>query len=390
MQKSFFFSAETVGGSPDRIYTASDIAQREALLISDGVFGDDSLEVIATASDSVYVNEGGAIIRGYTYLNTSYLTLPVGDGDSTYPRIDTVALKLDLSARTILATVVQGTAAPVPSAPVLAESSSEKYLPLADVYVPAGISGITQDRVTDRRTPAGLASMTESARLLLREMIGEAAPLTAAELDSLRTVADTVKTDGSPDKVLCGDGAYRKNSSPIPVAAADFTEPGEYVFHPADHPSEGGLYMIEVQGGGGGGGAYGGTSHVGGGGGAGGYVTFSHLPLRLSEYGITVGAGGAGVPGGSGLDGERSFFGEIVAEGGHGGGGGSHLAGGKGGSGNIPGGDGRDGRRGASCPDAGRGGASMYGSGAPAPDTAVGEGISATAYGAGGSGGSYL
>lgn len=388
MQKSFFFSAETVGGSPDRIYTASDIAQREALLISDGVFGDDSLEVIATASDCVYVNEGGAIISGYTYLNTSFLTLPIGAGDGAYPRIDTVALKLDLSAREITSTVVAGTPAPVPQAPELVSTSSEKYLPLADVYVFAGNSGITQDRVTDRRTPAGLSSMTDSMRLLLREQIGAAAPLTGDELESVRVAAGTVKVGGSADTVLCGDGVYRKYSAPVAVVAQDYTEPGDYVFDPAAYPSDNGLYMIEVQGGGGAGGAYSGSTHMGGGGGGGGYVTLSHLPLRLPSYKITVGAGGVGVPGGSGLDGEPSSFGEIIAEGGQGGGGGPLISGGCGGDGTFPGANGGDGRKGASDPNAGHGGASAYGVGAPAPEiSGECEGISATEYGEGGSGG---
>ena len=37
MEKSFFFNSVTVSGVPDRSYTAEDIAERTACLISDGV-----------------------------------------------------------------------------------------------------------------------------------------------------------------------------------------------------------------------------------------------------------------------------------------------------------------------------------------------------------------
>ena len=45
MEKSFFFNSVTVSGVPDRSYTAEDIAERTACLISDGVMSGDSLKV---------------------------------------------------------------------------------------------------------------------------------------------------------------------------------------------------------------------------------------------------------------------------------------------------------------------------------------------------------
>ena len=69
MEKSFFFNSVTVSGVPDRSYTAEDIAERTACLISDGVMSGDSLKVTGCPAAGVYVAPGAACISGYTYIN---------------------------------------------------------------------------------------------------------------------------------------------------------------------------------------------------------------------------------------------------------------------------------------------------------------------------------
>jgi len=133
---------------------------------------------------------------------------------------------------------------------------------------------------------------------------------------------------------------------------------------------------------GGGGGSY---SDVGGGGGAGGFrqnypsPTTAGLPVTATSYPITVGAGGAAVPGGgdaNGNPGSNSIFSTITSTGGGGGGGdtsrnglpggsgggGGHSGCGIGGSGNTPpvsppqGNPGGNGTQGATGPAYGAGG----------------------------------
>ncbi|MBR4881525.1 MAG: hypothetical protein IKU19_06295 [Clostridia bacterium] len=255
MEKSFFFDAVVVGGVPDRSYSAEDIAMREAWLISDGVVGGDSLTVDGSSDSGVYLYPGSAVIAGYTYVNTSPMFIRMSAAHESYDRIDTIALKLDRTGRYIEATVLKGTPASSPTAPTISNSGGITYLPLADVYIPAGsIPTIEADDITDRRILAGYVSGKEDLRLMLREYLGEIAPVSRAELSRIREAADTVKLDAGGDTVLCGDGVYRKAPMLSRVVAESYTVPGEYTFEWEKYPSENGLYDIEVQGAGGSGG----------------------------------------------------------------------------------------------------------------------------------------
>jgi hypothetical protein len=80
----------------------------------------------------------------------------------------------------------------------------------------------------------------------------------------------------------------------------------------------GGFVEVLVVGGGGGGG-----SDMGGGGGAGGLIYSNMMPVVVSNYTVTVGAGGAGAPAGTcqvrGYNGSDSVFESLIAGGGGGG-----------------------------------------------------------------------
>ena len=391
MEKSFFFDAVVTDGVPDRSYSAEDIAMREAWLISDGVVGGSSLTVDGTSDSGVYVYPGAAVIAGYTYVNTSPLFVRIGAAHASYDRIDTVALKLDRTGRFIEATVLTGTPAKSPAAPVISNSGGITYLPLADVYIPAGSAPTVEyEDITDRRVLAGYASGKEDLRLMLREYLGEIAPVTGMELSRMRAAAKTVKQDAGANTVLCGDGVYRNAPVMVRAVAECYTVPGEYTFEWEKYPSENGLYDIEVQGGGGGGGSHNGREARGGGGGAGAFLSACGITFSRDSVPVKVGGGGRGVPGGSGEDGGDSSVGGFIAKGGRGGGGGVFANGGFGGAGMFSGGDGTDGASagGIITPVSGSGGDSYYGDGAvsPAGEGAV-SGVSADACGAGGSGG---
>lgn len=392
MEKSFFFNAVVTGGVPDRSYSAEDLALRESCLISDGVIGGESLHVASGAGTGVYLSSGTAIISGYTYINTSILYLPIGTPNSKYDRIDTVAVKLDLSARRMEAVVMQGTAGKNPVANTLAGSDTVKYLPIADILVRGGsVLAVEEEDITDRRILAGYASSKEDLMLLLREYIGEIAPVTAGEMTNIRQSASVVRTNAGANTVLCGDGEYRQNPAALRVVAAVYTDPGDYVFDTAVCPSVGEVYDIEVQGAGGGGGSYNGAGSRGGGGGGGAFITASKVSFPRGTAKIRVGLGGVGVPGGSGSDGGFSAVDGFVANGGKGGLGGALATGGKGGAGLYSGGAGADGDsadNGTLYTTCGMGGSSYYGDGAPSK-SGIGSvsGIDAEYPGAGGSGG---
>lgn len=392
MEKSFFFDAVVTDGVPDRSYSAADIAAREACIISDGVIGGASLAVRGLSSAGVYVGKGAASVAGYTYLNDEELFIPIEAGDGTYDRIDSVVLKLDLGGRSITATVVKGRPLATPAAPTLPKGNTVKYLLLANVLVRANARNFDESCITDKRVLAGYASVKEDMKKLLGEYIGELDSVTAGEVRELRRVIGIVSDNEGKNTVLCGDGVYREPPSPVREVAAEYTASGEYTFIPAEHPSKGDVYDIEVQGAGGAGGSYNGVGIRGGGGGGGAFVSVGGVRLYRDTCKVTVGAGGVGVLGGSGGDGGYSSFEGFIADGGAGGGGGISAAGGAGGVGMFCGERGADGKPDAGgmlSSQSGRGGYSYYGNGAEAP---LGEGSvqgnDAEVTGAGGSGGS--
>lgn len=393
MEKSFFFNATVTDGVADRTYSAEDIAQREACLISDGVIGGKSLSVMGSSSDTVLVTTGAAIIRGYTYLTTSGVFMTVSAGDSTYDRIDTVALRLDLNARTIKAVLIEGTPASSPAAAELKDTSTVKEIPLADILVERGSVPVVEDsHIRDRRVLAGYASLKDDLVTVIREYLGELEPVNSAEAAKLRTLLQKIGYDRGADAVLCGDGEYREFPVTVREMVADYTLPGTFEFAVADFPSEGGIYDIEVQGAGGAGGAYNGIANRGGGGGGGAFVRVSGVELAQDYYKVTVGQGGIGVPGQTGNNGGDSAFGGFVAEGGRGGEGGVSHAGGTGGIGLCRGGDGNDGAplEGSEIySTCGKGGSSFYGDGASSEMGRLAvNGNDAEHTGAGGSGAS--
>lgn len=122
--------------------------------VNNGVNGTpttDELEVVAAFSGlAVDVEPGQAMVQGHYYINTTAVTLSLTTADAVNDRIDTVVLRLDPVANTIVAAVVTGTPALSPVAPTLTQV--EPYgvyeFPLADVLVPAtaGVPGTITDR----------------------------------------------------------------------------------------------------------------------------------------------------------------------------------------------------------------------------------------------------
>lgn len=108
------------------------------------VFGDGS-------GMNVKVPAGYANVQGFQYLNDAVKTLTIGAAGSS-PRVDSVVLNLDLTANSITAQVVQGTAAASPVAPTLTQTDTGNYqLEIAQVAVAASATVIQPANVTDTR-----------------------------------------------------------------------------------------------------------------------------------------------------------------------------------------------------------------------------------------------
>lgn len=138
-----------------RAYSSDVIARILARYFRNGVFlaPSTSLQVLQNEDMTVLVKEGAANINGRHFLEESDRVLTVQAADAGLDRIDTVALRLnlDMSALNIDLYIVKGTAAAVPSAPALTRNASVWELGLANLFVAKGVTGITQERITDTR-----------------------------------------------------------------------------------------------------------------------------------------------------------------------------------------------------------------------------------------------
>lgn len=105
----------------------------------------------AVVSANVEVEIGAALVNGRLYENTAALTLAIGANASGNPRIDTVVLRVDYTAQTIRAAVLQGTPAGSPVRPTLTQTAVIYEMPLADVAVANGFTVINQVDVTNRQ-----------------------------------------------------------------------------------------------------------------------------------------------------------------------------------------------------------------------------------------------
>ena len=122
-----------------------------------GAPGDNNLLVFADSTGmNVKVKISGsvsqAIVRGHMYQSTAQETLTIVASEAN-PRIDSIILRLDPAANTIVLAVVKGTAAASPVAPTLTQTDTANYeLLLANVSVAAGANTISPANVTDLRT----------------------------------------------------------------------------------------------------------------------------------------------------------------------------------------------------------------------------------------------
>jgi hypothetical protein len=153
---SGFFDAHIVDGKYDRVYFAEHFAKYFAAFIGNGVYGGKSNELMVrqeeVANMSVKVLSGQAYMNGYHYENDSdEHTLSIDVADGSLNRIDLVVLRWYNDERVIRLAVKKGGAASKPVAPDLQRDADFYELLLAEVYIKAGATSITQADITDRR-----------------------------------------------------------------------------------------------------------------------------------------------------------------------------------------------------------------------------------------------
>lgn len=139
----------------DRTYNADDISNYFLKLITNGVFATPSnaMQVQENSGLTVQVSAGWGFIKCKWINNNAPYLLTLDAADVVLNRIDRIVMRLDTStaARSITIAVKKGTAGATPSPPTLTRANNVYELSLAQVYVGAGVTDITQANITDER-----------------------------------------------------------------------------------------------------------------------------------------------------------------------------------------------------------------------------------------------
>ncbi len=138
----------------DRKYDADDIGNYFLSLMSDGVLDtpETAMQVSASSGMSVSVAAGWAFVKCKYLHNTAAAIYTLADADVVLNRIDRIVIRLDTANRAVSIAVKQGTAATTPTAPALTKTSGGVWeMSLAQIYVGAGVTSISQENITDER-----------------------------------------------------------------------------------------------------------------------------------------------------------------------------------------------------------------------------------------------
>lgn len=137
----------------DRKYGAERFAEYFASFIGNGVFPNPSnnLQVLSNDDMTVTVKAGKAWINGYILINDDDYILEIEPADGVLNRIDRIVARYDVIDREIRLEVKKGQFASSPVAPELQRDADAYELGLADIYISAGTTSITQANITDLR-----------------------------------------------------------------------------------------------------------------------------------------------------------------------------------------------------------------------------------------------
>lgn len=140
----------------DRDYDSESMTEWLRKFFTTGVFKDD-LFVASTGSMDISVSTGYTNINGKVRFFDTSTVFTIEASNSTYPRIDTVVIERNDTDRMISMKVVTGLYTgenPTPTAPVRANNIYQ--IVLANIYVGAGVTKLTQSNITDTRTDTSI------------------------------------------------------------------------------------------------------------------------------------------------------------------------------------------------------------------------------------------
>ena len=139
--------------SGDRKYNAESFEKWLRKFFTSGVFEGD-LQVVQSSGMTIAVRPGYCNLFGKVGLFETSNNITLSAPNSIYPRIDTIVVERNDTDREISLKAITGAYSgdtPQPTPPVWSEANGIYQLVLAQIYVSAGASAITQADITDTR-----------------------------------------------------------------------------------------------------------------------------------------------------------------------------------------------------------------------------------------------
>jgi hypothetical protein len=156
--------------------------QMAPLWALDGVTTSGGLAVTTISGRNLQVATGSAWVHGAYYVNDAAKTLAVAANSSGNPRIDRVVLRRDLTANTVTAAMLQGTAAASPSAPALTQSATGIWeVPIAQYRAESGFVNSDPTKLTDNRLLSGADQLWKQSVMQFANSTDRTAKVTPAE-----------------------------------------------------------------------------------------------------------------------------------------------------------------------------------------------------------------
>ena len=142
----------------DRLYDADSFAEWLRKFFTTGVF-DGELQVTSAGGMDVSVSSGYANLEGKVRFFDSATKLTLATAGATYPRIDTVVVERNDTDRQITIKAITGTYSANPTATAPVRANNIYQIVLAQIYVAAGATSITQAAITDTRKDTSLCGI---------------------------------------------------------------------------------------------------------------------------------------------------------------------------------------------------------------------------------------
>ena len=142
----------------DRLYNADQMSSYFKGLITDGVYEsvDDALIVKATTGMDITIGKGRAIIDCKWINADAPVEMTLNNAHVTLNRYTAICIHLSIGDRLIEFVAIDGTNATTPTKPVPENTTTDKYLVLAYIYVGAGVTSLSQANITDTRADTNI------------------------------------------------------------------------------------------------------------------------------------------------------------------------------------------------------------------------------------------